>query len=115
MVSMTEAVFPYVTHPYYEIAGGYVDGMGMLTNVAFAPLVKAEERSEWEEYAVQNQGWLEKSAVLREAHPRHIDPLIGTIQDHTQDHEGRRLEEKVDIPPIRKRIWKWEDGQMERR
>jgi hypothetical protein len=108
MASMTGAVFPYVTHPYYEIAGGYTDGMGMLMNAAFAPIVKAEERIAWEEYAVKNQGWLEESARLKEAHPGHTHPLRGT----NQDHESRRLEEKVDIPPIRKRIWMWEDGKQ---
>jgi hypothetical protein len=107
---LTGQVFPYVTHPHFEIGAGYVDGMGGIMNCAFAPLVKAKERSDWEEYATRNQGWLEESARLRIVHPEHADALHGTIQDH--EHDSRRLEEDlVEIPPIRKRIWKWEDGK----
>jgi hypothetical protein len=107
---LTGQVFPHVTHPHFEIGAGYVDGMGGIMTCAFAPLVKAEERSDWEEYATENQWWLQESVRLRIAHPEKRDPLHGTIQDHEHD----RVEEDqlwlFEIPPIRKRIWNWEDG-----
>jgi hypothetical protein len=53
---MTGAIFPNLTQSYFEIAGGYVDGMGGMMSVAFAPLVKAEKQSEWVEYSIANQG-----------------------------------------------------------
>jgi hypothetical protein len=43
---MTGSVFPNLTQPYFEISGGYVDGMGGIMSVAFAPLVKAEKQRE---------------------------------------------------------------------
>jgi hypothetical protein len=102
---MTGAVFPNLTQPYFEISGGYVDGMGGIMSVAFAPLVKAEKESEWVEYSIANQGWIEESKRLKEIHPGHRDPLHGTIQDH----EHRMLQESESVTPS---IWRWEDGRQ---
>jgi hypothetical protein len=38
--------------------------MGGIMSVAFAPLVKAEEQSEWVEYSIINQRWIEESKRL---------------------------------------------------
>jgi hypothetical protein len=105
---MTGSVFPNVTLPHFEITGGFVDGMGGIMAAAFAPLVKEEERSEWEEYAVLNQGWLTESARLKKVHPDYSDALHGTIQDH---EHGRRLQSS-EAPPasIATRIFRWESG-----
>jgi hypothetical protein len=108
---MTGSVFPNVTIPQFEVSGGYVDGMGGIMAVAFAPLIKHEQRSEWEEYAALNQGWLAESARLKKVHPGHLDALHGTIQDHEHD---RRLQSPETpstlIPLIQKRIYRWENG-----
>jgi hypothetical protein len=104
---MTGSVFPNLTQPYFEISGGYVDGMGGIMSVAFAPLVKAEKQSEWVEYSIANQGWIEESSRLKEIHPGHRDPLHGTIQDH--EHDTRMLQESESVTPS---IWRWEDGRQ---
>jgi uncharacterized protein YbaA (DUF1428 family) len=74
-------------------------------SAGFAPLVKAEERDQWEEYAVQNQGWIEQSAYLERVHPIHRDALHGTIQDH--EHDRRQLQ-KENISSV---IYRWEKGE----
>jgi uncharacterized protein YbaA (DUF1428 family) len=74
-------------------------------SAGFAPLVKAEERDQWEEYAVQNQGWIEQSAYLKKVHPIHRDALHGTIQDH--EHDRRQLQKEN----ISSAIYRWEKGQ----
>ena len=79
--ALTNSTFPYVTVPAYEVTGGYVDGMGGIMLAALAPLVKAEEQTQWEQYSVKNQGWVQESAYLKEAHPKHRDSLHGTYQD----------------------------------
>lgn len=63
-------------------------------SAAFAPLVKHEQRQEWEEYAVENQDWLVNSDFLKAVHPVHRDALHGTIQDH--EHDRRKLQEGED-------------------
>jgi hypothetical protein len=112
--TMTGSVFPNVTLPQFEVTGGYVDGMGGIKAAAFAPLIKHEERSEWEEYALLNQGWLAESARLRKVHPGHLDALHGTIQD---SEHSRRLQSSVSSssvpapsPSIPTRIYRWENG-----
>jgi hypothetical protein len=107
---MTGSVFPNVTLPHFEVTGGYVDGMGGIMAAAFAPLIKQEERSEWEEYAVLNQGWLAESARLKRVQSQsgYRDALHGTIQDH---EHGRRLQSPE--PPSRSipsQIYHWENG-----
>jgi hypothetical protein len=105
---MTNSVFPYVTLPHFQITGGYADGMGGIMAAAFAPLVKHEERSEWEEYAVLNQGWLAESARLKKVHPGHRDALHGTIQDHEHDRRLQSPETPSEYIPTQ--IYRWENG-----
>ena len=71
--------------------------------------MKKEQKEEWEEYSVKNQGWLQESAYLEVVHPVHRDALHGTIQDH--EHDRRQLEEEEEIKPISPFIYKWQDGK----
>jgi hypothetical protein len=105
---VTGSVFPNVTLPHFEVTGGYVDGMGGIMAAAFAPLIKQEERSEWEEYAFLNQGWLAESARLKrvQAQSGYRDALHGTFQDHEHD---RRLQ-SLASPSIPSQIYRWENG-----
>jgi hypothetical protein len=103
---VTGSVFPNITQPYFEISAGYVDGMGGVMSVLFSPLVKAEKQSEWVEYSIANQGWIEESKRLKEIHPGHLDPLHGTTQDHEHD---RRAQVARPVTPF---IWRWEDGRQ---
>ena len=57
-------------------------------SVAFAPFIPASQQVAWEQYAVENQFWVEEGVRLRKVHPQHKDPLHGTFQDH----EGRQLQ-----------------------
>jgi len=106
---LTGEVFPYVTQPFFEITSGYVDGLGGIKSAAFAPLVKAEEREEWEDYSVLHQGWIAQSKVLKIVHPGHRDPMHGT----NQDHEDERVLQTVRPPQIRvtDQIYRWENGK----
>jgi hypothetical protein len=115
---MTGSVFPNVTLDNFEVTGGYVDGMGGIMAAAFAPLVKHEERSEWEEYSVLNQGWLAESARLKKVDAGLSDALHGTFQD--SEHDDMYVEGEIDesrlqsseqpIASISPRIYDWEDG-----
>ena len=104
---MTGAVFPNLTQQFFEITDGYVDGMTLISNTAFAPLVKAEEMTQWEEYSVLNQGWITESMVLREVHPDHVDPLHGTMNDLEHD---RKLQAATAPVIISDRIFRWDNG-----
>jgi hypothetical protein len=83
--------------------------MGGIMSAAFAPLIKADERDQWEEYADANQDWIENSKYLEQVHPVHRDALHGTIQDHEHD---RRLQGNEDEKEsISKEIFRWENGE----
>jgi hypothetical protein len=104
---MTESIFPNITQPYYQISAGYTNGMGGIMAVAFAPLVKDEEESEWVEYSIANQGWIDDSISLMESHLGHQNFL----QHNTINEQdvGRRLHESEPVTPF---IWRWEDGKQ---
>jgi hypothetical protein len=108
---MTGSVFPNVTLPHFEVTAGYADEMGGIMAAAFAPLIKNEEQSEWEEYAVLNQGWLAESARLKRVQPGYRDdPLHGTIQDHEHDRGLLSTEPPSPSESIPTRIYSWENG-----
>ena len=104
------STFPYHTEPQFEITGGFVDGMGGIMSGGFAPVIKSEEREQWEEYSVANQNWVETSAYLKMVHPGHRDALHGTIQDHEHDRM-RRLVANSTAPAnnISQQIYRWEN------
>ena len=78
---LSKSRFPYFTNSEFEISGGSLEGMSGMYSVAFAPLVPAENQTDWERYSVNNQNWLLEGALLRQIHPDHIDPMSGTFQD----------------------------------
>jgi hypothetical protein len=102
---MTNATYPYFTHPTYEIAAGWADGMGGIMSVIYAPMVTAAERSTWETYSVAHQDWIQESDYLKVVQLTHQDAVHGTFQDHEHD---RRLADA--IPKITPNIFHWENG-----
>ena len=50
--------WPFVTVPHFEIRGGRARKDGLSETFGFSPLVAAEDKQEWEEYSIQNQGWV---------------------------------------------------------
>lgn len=117
------STFPNHTDPEFEITGGFVDGMGGIMSAAFAPLVTADEKEQWEEYSVANQDWIKISAYLKAVHPTHRDALHGTIQDHEHDRRRRLQEQEPEVAntsnsnnatsserSIAEDIYRWENG-----
>ena len=80
-------------------------------SAGFAPLVKAEERDQWEEYAVQNQGWIEQSSYLEKVHPSHRDALHGTVEDHEHDRLFHYSQSNSQAENITSGIYRWENGE----
>lgn len=104
---MTNATFPYLTQPHFEITGGFVDGMGGIMSASFSPLIRGEDQREWEMYATENKGWLQESAWLRKVDFAHQDALHGTIQDHEHD---RMLQAESD--QIAAKVYRWQDNEQ---
>jgi hypothetical protein len=100
------SVFPNHTDPEFEITGGFVDGMSGIMAVAYAPLIRTEEKEQWEEYALAHQDWIETSAYLNEVYSANREALHDTIMEH--EHDYRRLQETNES--ISKEIYRWEDG-----
>jgi hypothetical protein len=98
-------VFPYVTHPFYGIAGGHATGRGGIVNVAFAPLVKITQRSTWETYTVEHHEW--HTEIANNNGTIAVVDVSG-VQTQTRT---RQLQEQDDNSTIPTEIWRWEDGE----
>jgi class 3 adenylate cyclase len=116
------ATFPNWTVPNFEIAAGYVNGMGGMIACAYAPLIEDNQRAQWEQYALSNVGWVNESLLLHETHPSHLNPLKGTKDDeneHETAFQGSHGLEDVNHPShdvllgkrnVSKSIYHWENG-----
>jgi hypothetical protein len=59
----TNATWPYVTIPHYEIRGENFREITSTNLISFAPIVQQIQK--WNEYSFQNQGWLKESFDYR--------------------------------------------------
>jgi hypothetical protein len=56
--------FPFVTVPTFEILGESVRQQSGAEAVVFTPKVELDEVTQWQEYAIANEGWYEESKKL---------------------------------------------------
>jgi hypothetical protein len=63
----TNAEFPFVTVPTFEIFGRSVRQQSGAELIVFTPKVEADELTRWEEYAIAKEGWYEDSKELAAA------------------------------------------------
>jgi hypothetical protein len=110
---LTEDALPNFTLPFYEVTAGYAVGMGGFMALAYAPLVKAEDRAGWEAYSEREQGWIAESLHLEEVHLDHQYPMAGTFHEHFEEDElflgrRRRVTEAHSIHPY---IFHWEENE----
>ena len=54
------AKFPFVSVPMFEVQGEHARQVSGIEALTFAPLVAEQSRKEWEEFAWENQGWVEE-------------------------------------------------------
>ena len=84
----SNATFPNVTVPHFEMEAGYIVGLSAMFACAYAPFVSDNDRNQWESFATANEGWVDESITLREINEAHLYPLKGT-KDNENDHETR--------------------------
>jgi hypothetical protein len=58
------ATFPNVTLPNFEVQGFYFNKFASAFLTSFAPLVKMENKQAWDNYSVENQGWIDRGLNL---------------------------------------------------
>ena len=68
--------FPTVTVPHFEVHGVLNNKISQNVQVTFAPLVKKENKETWDNYSVNNQGWINESLALATGYLRE-DRFIG--------------------------------------
>jgi hypothetical protein len=56
------ATWPFVTVPHFDFRGQYILDVSGAVYVSLNPLVTDDDRDEWEQYAFENQGWVQEGA-----------------------------------------------------
>jgi len=111
--------WPDTTIPHWEIRGMKNNILSKAIQVTFVPLVKKEELAVWEEYSVQNQGWIAEGLEVQ-ADLALLAQQNG-VNDEEEGHGGHRRAGEVAtdsdaaatsdvlVPPINPRIWKYSE------
>ena len=72
--------WPLLTIPHYETRASDYIKLTKAESLAFAPLVGTEQREEYENYTVHNQGWIEQGLIYEYEYSR----LYGQQQDEEE-------------------------------
>jgi hypothetical protein len=102
----TNSEFPFVTVPTFEIFGRSVRQQSGAELIVWAPKVKADELTRWEEYAIANEGWYEDSKQLAAASTESTSVLAdyvpGNISTFVYDAsvEGNLSPTPIENPPF---------------
>jgi class 3 adenylate cyclase len=71
--------WPNVTLPDNEIQAGAAAALADLMSVILVPVVDEWHRTQWEEYSVENQGWLKESLEVQERTRRKLEGSVGNL------------------------------------
>jgi hypothetical protein len=83
------ALYPNVTFPNFSVAAGNLGALGNAKGIAIAPLVRSSERTGWETYAFDHQGWITEDLVT----------VVASHANGHTSHEGHSSEETVEVEP----------------
>jgi hypothetical protein len=82
-----EMTWPNVTMPHFDLHAREAEELTGIELLVFSPIVPYEEKDGWEEYAWDNQGWIQKDLDLLGA--KGVDP--GSISRHIYSYREREL------------------------
>ena len=71
----TNATWPLVTLPDYERRASTVMDLAEVVAIFMFPIVTNTTREAWEEYAIENQGWIQEGLAIRQ------EEILGRIND----------------------------------
>jgi hypothetical protein len=84
----SEETFPFVTIPHFDLHGLANNNISVLEQITFAPLVKREQRVEWEFFSRKNQGWMHDGTprgLNEDDHIQTIPAKIHSFQNVTNE------------------------------
>ena len=108
-----DAQWPNITVPHFEARAGEALGLAKSEKIMFAPLVRREEKAQWERYAQDHKSWISETYLLDEelrdscsvssGAPKKciglsdIDPYIFKFEyngSHSDDHDEEHNEDE---------------------
>ena len=81
----TEGGWPNITLPFFEREARSLLNISGAEFIAFAPLITEEEKAAWEEYSVENQGWLREGLDFLGRDDVVLEPIIDNVYEKTFD------------------------------
>jgi hypothetical protein len=72
----TNQTWPFVTIPDYAVRAGKIRSLSDAVVIGTYPLVKTEDRKEWERYTAENNYWVEESLDIQEKDSSFTGPIV---------------------------------------
>jgi hypothetical protein len=99
----TPAAFPFVTLPYFHVQAEEAREQSRAEVVVWAPLVKAEQKAQWEQYAIENQDWIREGLDYRGM--PNVDPGTIPSQIYSYKDEHNHDDGEVHVPGYYLPVW----------
>jgi CHASE domain len=90
--------FPFVTIPDFAYHGNHNNRLSKVLQVSFAPLITRSQVNKWQDYAIQNQGWIAESLAFHD---------LGDGQ-HRATNSSARLD-SISLRPISPYLYHFEE------
>jgi class 3 adenylate cyclase len=71
----TDSSFPFVSLPNFEVEGESVLERSLLEKLSFCPIVKRSQLAAWNQFARQNQGWIDESWDVEQLSTKSVLPV----------------------------------------
>jgi hypothetical protein len=71
----TNSSFPFVSLPKFELQGQSVLERSLLEKLSFCPIVKRNQLAAWNEFARENQGWIDESWDVQQLSTKSVLPV----------------------------------------
>lgn len=109
----SELGFPFVTIPYFEVAGYHARVISGVLGFVYCPLVLTRDVDQWKQYSTQNSHWIDQGReYLRSLPPREDGTVVVEIGDETSNQitpfiwrQDALLNPVIADPPPHAPVW----------
>jgi hypothetical protein len=83
----SNSTWPFVTLPHFAVRSSKILRLSNAVYFNVYPLIKAEQREEWEKYTTENDAWVEEAIALQERNDEYVGPIIKDYEVSSEIHD----------------------------
>jgi hypothetical protein len=82
----SNSTWPFVTLPHFAVCSSKILRQSNAVYFNVYPLIKTEQREDWEKYTTENDAWVEEAISLQERNDEYFGPIIKDYEVTSQIH-----------------------------